>query len=112
VLSTLLADGQASGEFVPVDARWLAAFVAGGLGRVSQAAWRRGPRAPFQLPPEAWCAAVEGMVASEPPSPAQRMPLNARNGTDGAAYTVIEKIQSLAPVLAHAGRNGNGRSTT
>src|SRR5262245_19463817 len=84
VLSTLLADGQAAGEFVPVDARWLAAFLAGGLGRVSQAAWRRGLRAPFQLPAEAWCAVIERMIISQPPSAAASLP--DRNGTNGTAY--------------------------
>lgn len=110
VLSTLLAEGQATGEFLPVDARWLAAFLAGGLGRVSQAAWRRGLKAPFQLPPEAWCAVVERMVVSQPQ--AQPLPLPARNGTDGTAYTVVEMVPSIEPVLAHAGINGNGRSSS
>jgi AcrR family transcriptional regulator len=110
ILSTLLAEGQATGEFLPIDPRWLAAFLAGGLGRVSQAAWRRGLRAPFQLPTEAWCAVVERMVISPPQ--AQPLPLPARNGTHGSARTVVEMIQELEPVLAHAGINGNGRSTT
>ena len=110
VLSTLLAEGQAAGDFLPIDPRWLAAFLAGGLGRVSQAAWRRGLRAPFQLPAEAWCAVVEGMIASSPQ--AQSLSLPARNGTDGTAYNVVEMVQKVEPVLAHAGINGNGRSTS
>jgi AcrR family transcriptional regulator len=110
ILSTLLAEGQAAGEFLPVDPQWLAAFLAGGLGRVSHAAWRRGLRAPFQLPAEDWCAVIERMVVS--PLQAQVLPLPARNGTIGTARTVVELIQELEPVLAHAGTNGNGRSTT
>lgn len=110
VLSTLLAEGQAAGDFVPVDARWLAAFVAGGLGRVSQAAWRRGPKSPFTIPPEAWCAVVEGMVASPPPSVAQG--LSVRNGTDGTTYQVVEMIEEVEPLPATAGIHANGRSRT
>jgi hypothetical protein len=50
------------------------------------------------------------MVVS--PLQAQALPLPARNGTDGRARAVVEMIQELEPVLAHAGINGNGRSTT
>lgn len=116
ILSTLLAEGQANGDFVRVDPRWLAAFLSGGLGRVSQAAWRRGTRAPFQLPGEAWCAVVERMIVSHPLSSLngnEKMNGSERtNGNERTVYTVAEMESHLEPVLAHAGINGNGRSTT
>lgn len=102
VLSTLLAEGQTSGDFLAVDPRWLAAFIAGGLGRVCQASWRRGPGAPFLLTPEGWCAVVERMVTS--PTPGHF------NGTVGV-YAGMP-LKDLEPALVMNGAVENGRSNS
>jgi len=103
VLSKLLAEGQLSGDFLAVDPRWLAAFMAGGLGRVCQASWRRGPGAPFQLTPEGWCVVVETMVTSPPLG----------NLTNSAVvYAGAALKQDLEPVLVVNGAVENGRSNS
>jgi AcrR family transcriptional regulator len=103
VLSTLLAEGQAIGDFMAVDPRWLAAFIAGGLGRVCQASWRRGPSAPYQLTPEAWCVVVERMVTSPPAG---------HLGGTAAVYAGAALKQDLEPVLVVNGAVENGRSNS
>jgi len=102
VLSTLLAEGQVSGDFLAVDPRWLAAFIAGGLGRVCQASWRRGPGAPFLLTPEGWCVVVERMVTSP----------SGHFSNTGAVYAGAALNQDLEPLLVVNGAVENGRSNS
>lgn len=66
LLSGLLAEGQASGEFHPIETRWLAAFLAGGLGRVCYAAWGRDPSSEATVSIDALADLVERMVGCAP----------------------------------------------
>ena len=103
MLSAILAEGQAADEFLPIDARWLAVFLAGGLGRVSQAAWRRGRGGPLDMPAESICDAIESMITS------RRV---AELALSGQHAQTLATANGESGFLAMAGAERNGREST